>query len=339
MRHPFPLEKITGLLSDPDPQQLEALAREAQKLTRQYFGRAMGLYTPLYLSNHCESRCVYCGFQSRRKIPRTKLSASQMEAELTAIQASGINNILLLTGESRQAAPLQYLQEAVTLAKEYFEGVSLEVYPMDEKDYRTLYLAGADGVTVYQETYDRKRYAGVHLAGEKADYDYRREAPRRVALAGMRQISLGILLGLGPLAEDLAGLYAHLRELENEFPGVEYSLSFPRLRKIDGSGFDFSPVDDKTFVKVLCLTRILFPRVGINLSTRESAALRNRALELSVTRISVGSRTTVGGYALEESSTPQFDVNDGRSSRETIQYLKEHDFDPVFTDWRRIENT
>jgi 2-iminoacetate synthase len=154
----------------------------------------------------------------------------------------------------------------------------------------------------------------------------------------MRQVSLGVLLGLGPLAQDLAALYAHLREMEKNFPGVEYSLSFPRLRKIKSQEFIKDPVDDATFIKILCLTRTLFPRVGINLSTRESAAFRNKALELSITRISIGSKTTVGGYAEEGSNDPQFDVQDDRSAADVIQYLKEHNFDPVFTDWRRIEN-
>jgi len=338
---------INAILSDPDRGRLEALAQEASLLTRQYFGRAVGLYTPLYISNYCTSHCTYCGFHSRNKIRRIKLTTDEIDSEMQAIARTGTQNILLLTGESPKATPPAYLKEAVTLARKYFQGISLEVYPMPEEDYRELYLAGADGVTVYQETYDRVRYAEVHLAGQKRDYDFRRGAPERIARAGMRQISLGILLGLGPLADDLAALYAHLRELEKAFPGVEYSLSFPRLRTIKSLEFAASPVDDVTFVKVLCLTRILFPRVGINLSTRESAAFRDRALELCVTRISIGSRTTVGGYRSDEEGRsggdrrpgdPQFDIQDERSAAEVIQYLKDHGFDPVFTDWRRIEN-
>ena len=333
-------ENIQALLDDNSPERLEALAREAAHLTRQYFGRAIGLYTPLYLSNHCASHCVYCGFHSHHKITRIKLSAEQIDAELKAISRTGVQNILLLTGESPQATPLEYLKEAVTLAKQYFQGIALEVYPMPEEDYHALYLSGADGVTVYQETYERTRYAEVHLGGQKKDYDFRWGAPTRLTRAGMRQISLGILLGLGPLASDLCALYSHLRELETEFPGVEYSLSFPRLRTIKAKSFAGTPVDDITFVKILCLTRILFPRVGLNLSTRESAAFRNKALELSVTKISVGSRTTVGGYKdPDNTGAPQFDIADDRSAAETIRYLKEHGFDPVFTDWRRIENT
>lgn len=332
-------QQINSLLSDPDRARLEALAGEARSLTRQYFGRAVGLYTPLYLSNYCASHCVYCGFHSHNSIVRVKLTPDEIDAEMQAIKRTGIQNILLLTGESPQATPLAYLKEAVTQAKEYFQGISLEVYPMGEADYRELYTAGADGVAIYQETYDHARYAEVHLGGQKRDYDFRRQTPERVARAGLRQISLGILLGLGPLAEDLAALYGHLREMEKVHPGVEYSLSFPRLRTVKAERFVQNPVSDITFVKILCLTRTLFPRVGINLSTRESAIFRNKALELSATRISVGSKTAVKGYSSNEViGDPQFDIDDDRPTAEIIQYLKEHDFDPVFTDWRRIEN-
>jgi len=333
-------DKIRALLDDTDRGHLETLAKNATDLTRQYFGRAMGLYMPLYLSNYCASHCVYCGFHSHHKIARMKLSLEEMDIEMQAVARSGVQNILLLTGESPQATPLAYLVEAVTCAKQYFQGISLEIYPMTEDDYRALYQAGADGVTIYQETYDRKRYAEVHLAGQKKNYDFRRSAPERIAKAGMRQIALGALLGLGPLAEDLAALYAHLRELEKNFPGIEYSLSFPRLRTIKAQEFTASHVDDIAFVKILCLTRTLFPRVGINLSTRETAALRNRLIELCVTKVSIGSKTSVGGYLEDDTARdPQFDVADDRSAAEMIQYLKEHNVDPVFTDWRRIDNS
>ena len=332
-------DTISALLADNDRGRLETLARDAQRLARQYFGRAIGLYTPLYLSNFCASHCTYCGFHSRHKITRAKLTADQMTTEMRAIAGLGTQNILLLTGESPQATPLDYLLTAVRMATKYFQGIALEIYPMLEDEYRTLYRAGADGVTIYQETYDRARYAEVHLAGQKQDYNFRRAAPERIARAGMRQISLGALLGLGPLATELFDLYEHLRELERKFPGVEYSLSFPRLRTIKAREFAVSCVDDTTFVKILCLTRLLFPRVGINLSTRETMAMRNRLLDICVTRISIGSKTSVGGYLDQgPSGDPQFDVADDRSAADMILYLKANGFDPVFTDWRRIDN-
>ncbi|MFH0753300.1 MAG: 2-iminoacetate synthase ThiH [Candidatus Omnitrophota bacterium] len=334
------MDDINALLADHDQQHLESLARQAHDLTRQYFGRAISLYTPLYLSNYCASHCTYCGFHSQHKIKRIKLSPDEIKAEMQAIAATGVQNILLLTGESPQATPIKYLVQAIECAKPFFQGISLEIFPMTTEEYRTLYNAGAEGITIYQETYDRTRYAQVHLSGQKKDYTFRYEAPQRIAKAGMRQISLGALLGLGPLAEDLRALYIHLRDLEKDFPGVEYSISFPRLRTINSKAFAAASIDDATFVKILCLTRTVFPRIGINMSTRETATLRNHLLNLCVTRISAGSKTSVGGYrAPQAASDPQFDVADDRSTLQMIQYLKEHNFDPVFTDWRRISNT
>ena len=334
-------EAIQALLADPDPARTEQLAQEAARLTRQFFGRAIALYSPIYLSNYCSSHCTYCGFHSHHRIQRRKLSAEQMESEMRQVAATGIENILLLTGESPRATPLAYLTTAATLARRHFTGVSMEIYPLDEAGYRELFLAGVDGITVYQETYDRARYQEVHLAGQKRDYDYRYGAPERVARAGMRQLSMGVLLGLGDAAGDLAALYQHLRGLERAYPGVEYSLSFPRLRRIKGQTFAVDPIDDITLIRIICLSRILFPRVGINLSTREGAWLRDHALGLGVTRISAGSSTAVGGYGLCEtpSQEPQFDVQDDRSVAEIIQALKDRAFDPVLTDWRPIQNS
>lgn len=334
------LPEINDILANNDPAFVEDLARKSQKITRQYFGRAISLYAPLYLSNYCSSHCTYCGFHSKNRITRIRLKPDEIHREMKAVADTGIEHILLLTGESYKATPLAYLKEAVAIAKQYFTSISLEVHPMERDEYRELFLAGVDGITVYQETYDRSRYKEVHLSGKKSDYDYRRDTPRRAALSGIRHISLGILLGLGHAGEDLLSLYEHLRWMEKYFPGVEYSLSFPRLRKIKGRSFAICAIDDPTFIKILCLTRILFPRVGINLSTRESPALRDHALELGITRISAGSNTSVGGYDLKDpgEQEPQFDIEDQRSVKTIIQLLKRKQFDPVFTDWRAIEN-
>jgi len=334
------LSKIKDTLANTDPLFTEELARQAKDLTEQYFGRTIALYAPLYLSNYCSSYCTYCGFNNHQRIKRTKLSEEQIQTEMKHVAAQGIENILLLTGESYDATPLSYLKKAVLIAKNYFTSIGLEVHPMDTEEYKELYLAGADSVTIYQETYDRARYKEVHLSGKKADYDFRFSAPARVAESGMRQISLGILLGLGPIAEDLFDLYSHLRMLEKKYPGVEYSISFPRLRKIKGVDFTECPIDDITLIKIICLTRTFFPRVGINLSTRESALLRDNLLGLGITRMSAGSNTSVGGYNINtpENQDPQFDIDDNRSLKTIITILKEKDFDPVLTDWRGIEN-
>ncbi len=333
------LSEIQNTLDNSDPAFTEQLAQKAQSLTEQYFGRTISLYAPIYLSNYCSSHCTYCGFNSHNRIERMKLTAEQMHKEMAHVAQTGIENILLLTGESYKATPPSYLKEAVYIAKQYFTSISLEVHPMDTDEYHELFLSGVDGIAIYQETYDRNRYAEVHLSGKKKDYDYRCTTPQRIAQSGIRQISMGILLGLSTPAEDLLALYTHLRTMEKDYPGVEYSLSFPRLRKIKGEAYALSPIDDITLIKIICLTRTLFPRVGINLSTRENAALRDHAIKLGITRISAGSNTSVGGYDLKDSKDqdPQFDIADTRSVEDMIQYLKHENFDPILTDWRPVE--
>jgi 2-iminoacetate synthase len=334
------LNQIQKILNDNRPELLEQLAQDAKRLTEQNFGRTISLYAPIYLSNYCSSHCTYCGFHSQNKIERVKLTPDEIRREMEAIHETGIRNILLLTGESYKFTPVSYLEEAATVAKNFFQGISIEVHPMQTDEYRQLFEAGIDGVTIYQETYDRSRYAEVHLSGFKKNYDFRRETPFRAAQSGMRQISMGILLGLSEAARDIYELYNHLREMEKSFPGVEYSLSFPRLRTIKGREFALSDVDDKTFIKILCLTRILFPRIGINLSTREEPRLRDHLLGIGITKISAGSNTAVGGYSLKDiaQQDPQFDTEDKRSVQEVVAIIKAKGFDPVFTDWRPIEN-
>jgi 2-iminoacetate synthase len=333
-------QQIKNILNDKSPQSVEQLAQEAAGLTRRQFGRAISLYGPLYLSNFCSSHCTYCGFQSPNKIQRMKLTPEQYHKEMKFIHAQGIRNILMLTGESYKHTPVSYLKEAALIASEYFQGIALEVHPMETLEYKELFAAGVDGIAVYQETYDRARYAQVHLSGYKKDYDFRYATPLRAAESGMRQISLGILLGLSDVSNDVFALYQHLRELERSFPGVEYSVSFPRLRTVKTEELASCDVDDIRFVKIIALTRLLFPRVGINLSTRESPQLRDHLLEIGITRMSAGSNTSVGGYTLleEKDQDPQFDIKDERSVDEIVKLLKAKNFDPVFTDWRHIEN-
>ncbi len=334
-------QQIKNILNDTRPESVEELAQQAAQLTRRQFGRAISLYGPLYLSNFCSSHCTYCGFHSQNKIQRMKLEPEQYRKEMHFIHAQGIRNILMLTGESYKHTPLSYLKEAALIASEYFQGIALEVHPMETSEYKELFAAGVDGIAVYQETYDRARYAQVHLSGYKKDYDFRYATPRRAAEAGMRQISLGILLGLSTPAQDLFALYQHLRELEKSFSGVEYSVSFPRLRTVKTETLASGDVDDVQFVKIIALTRLLFPRVGINLSTREEPKLRDHLLEIGITRMSAGSNTSVGGYTLleEKEQDPQFDIKDERSVGEIVTLLKTKNFDPVFTDWRHIENS
>lgn len=335
------LNDIRDILNNADPRFTESLAQQSAALTRRHFGRTMSLYAPLYLSNYCSSHCTYCGFHSKNNIRRVRLKPEEMQHEMDTLARTGIENVLLLTGESYKATPVSYLAQAARLAAQRFTSISVEVHPMETAEYQELFAAGVDGVTVYQETYLRDRYKEVHLDGKKADYDYRYATAERAARAGLRQISIGILLGLSDdVAQDLFLLYEHLRFLERKYPGVEYSVSFPRIRTVKGREFALCLVDDIMFVKIICLTRLQFPRMGINLSTRENPTLRDCVIPLGITRMSAGSNTAVGGYELLESDQqePQFDVSDRRSVAEVIAMLKTQDFDPVLTDWRPINN-
>jgi 2-iminoacetate synthase len=284
---------------------------------------------------------VYCGFHASLAIPRRKLDEQEIEAECQALARTGIQSILLLTGESRKHTPPEYLETAIKIAKKHFASIALEVYPLETAEYARLNTAGCDGITVFQETYNQARYKILHPAGQKKDYAYRYQTPRRASLGGMRQITLGVLLGLADWRQDILALYEHLRALEKEFPGVDYTLSFPRLRE----AYDYKEkaylVSDADLTKIICATRLFFPRVGLNLSTRESAAFRDKAVHFGVTKISAGSSTAVGGYVVPDTEVPQgirnaaqFAVNDERSVAEVQAMLERQGFDPVFTDWR-----
>lgn len=326
--------EFSALMADRSPRALEQLAQRAAALTRQHFGRAIGLYAPLYLADICDNSCLYCGFRLQRGIRRHRLEPAEWEAEMERIAAGGIRSILLLTGDSRRCSPPEYIRDAVQSARRRFGAVAIEVYALYVEEYRMLSESGLDGVTIYQETFDRERYRILHPAGPKADYDFRVQAPYRIAASGVRFLNLGILLGLASPVEDLYALFSQVDTLQKEYPGVDFQLSFPRLRLPADAPGEYFAVDDVTLVQAMCLARLLFPRVGITLSTRENASLRDHLLEIAVTRISAGSRTSVGGYGSGEHGEDQFTVQDDRSVAEIVAMLKSRGFDPVFTDWR-----
>lgn len=334
------LEDCREVLADDSPALLEELAQEARRLTQRQFGRTISLFAPLYISNHCQNACLYCGFKAVSGIPRQKLEQDEIDRECRALAAMGIRSCLLLTGESRTQSPPEYLAEAIRTASRHFPAVSLEVYSLTLEEYRELYRAGAEGVTMFQETYDRELYRELHPVGPKRDFDFRLEAPDRMAQAGFRQIILGALLGLAPWREEVPRLFAHLRRLEKAYPGVEYGLSFPRIRPVPGDPRAYAALPDRDLVKVIALARILFPRVGITLSTREDAAFRDHLLGIGVTRMSAASSSAVGGYAPEtrDDRPGQFHIHDGRSVAEVRELLLSRGYDPVFTDWRHIGN-
>lgn len=325
------------LLSPMAAGSLEQMAKKAHELTVQYFGRTIQLYIPLYISNFCANECVYCGFHRGNTIRRKKLSLSEIEAEARAIAATGMRHVLLLTGEAPAVTPIDYLEEAVHLLKRYFASVSIEIFPMDEGDYRRLKDAGVDGLTLYQEVYDEHRYAIVHRAGRKTDYHYRLEAPERGARAGFRMVNIGPLVGIGEVRSEvfLSGL--HARYLQDTFLQTEISLSLPRMNPAEGSYQPDYAADDRTFVQFMTALRCFLPRAGLTISTRESASFRDNLIPLGATRFSAGSCTGVGGYGdREDSGSPQFDITDERSVADVVQAIRSAGYQPVYKDWDSI---
>ncbi|MGA2140809.1 MAG: 2-iminoacetate synthase ThiH [Brevinematales bacterium] len=321
-----------NLLSGSAEPFIEEMARKASMLTIRNFGKTISLYIPLYLSNYCVNECAYCGFNRSNNFPRLKLSMEEVEKNAREISMTGMKHLLILTGESKTESPVSYIEEALVRLRGFFASVSIEVYPMDIPDYQRLFNAGADGLTIYQETYDRKIYDMVHLSGPKKNFEYRLGAPERSAIANFRSVSIGPLYGLGdPLREAFfCGLHAEY--IFENFPGTEVGLSLPRLNEAEGDFKAISPLTDKKFVQFLAAFRLFLPRAGIALSTRERPAFRDNLIGLGITKMSGGSSTSVGGYC-GKPSTPQFEVSDHRSVEEIAGVISEKGYDPVYKDW------
>lgn len=314
---------------------LEPLAQRAQERTLANFGRVILLYAPLYISNYCDNDCLYCGFRHSNVIQRKKLSLSEVEREAQEIAKSGIRQVLLLTGESQEVSPVSYIQECLQVVSRYFASVGLEIYPLTEEDYLSLIAAGADSLTLYQETYDRDLYARLHLRGPKSDYRFRLDAPQRAAEARMRQVNLGALLGLGKFQKDVFFTGLHGCWLQKNYPEIELAISFPRLQPQAGGFVCAHPLTDRELVQSLIAMRLFLPRAGIAISTREDSALRKNLIGLGVTRISAGSRTQVGGYALEATKEGQFEIADTSSVEEVKAMIRQKGYQPVCKDWQR----
>jgi 2-iminoacetate synthase len=322
-----------ALVSEAAEPFLEVMARKAMELTAQHFGRAVLLFAPLYLADYCQNQCLYCGFSARNRFPRHKLSRDEIEANGEALYQQGFRHILLLTGDSPVQTPVDYLEEAIEILSRRFESIAVEVYPLEQHDYQRLRLKGLDGLTIYQETYDRAVYDEVHPSGPKKDYLYRLQTPERGALAGLRWITLGALYGLANPIHDAFWTAMHLVSLKKFYPFVEWGVSLPRMNPAEGI---FSPryqLSDKRFVQFLLAFRIFFPTVGITLSTRERPEMRDILIPLGITKMSAGSHTEVGGYASEEKTVPQFEIADNRSVEEVVAVIRSKGFDPVFKDW------
>lgn len=330
-------QDFLALLSETALAYLEPMAQRARQLTIQYFGRTIQLFIPLYISNYCSNECIYCGFNRTNQIERKKLTFEEIEAEADAISKTEMRHILVLTGENRQITPFDYIETAINIIKKRFSSVSIEMFPMDQEEYHRLKKAGVDGLTIYQEVYDRSIYKKVHRAGKKMDYLYRLDTPERAARAGFRNVNISALFGLGEKRREafLSGL--HAKYLEGKYLDTEIGLSLPRINPSEGGFQPYDPVDDKTFVQFMLAYRLFLPRAGIAISTRERAEFRDKLLYLGATRFSAGSRTDVGGYTMPlDSSTPQFEISDNREVAEIIQVIRDSGMQPVFKDWELI---
>ncbi|NDV18954.1 2-iminoacetate synthase ThiH [Pseudodesulfovibrio sp. JC047] len=316
---------------------LEEMAQKANRLTEQNFGKAIQLFTPLYLSNFCTNHCVYCGFNCKNKIPREQLTMEELDVEGKAIAATGLKHLLILTGEAPAKAGVDFLEDSLNVLRKYFPSVSIEVFAMDEDEYVRMVAAGADGLTMFQETYNEELYATLHPKGPKKDYRYRLDAPERGCLAGMRVVTIGALLGLGDWHRDAFFTGLHAAYLMHKYPEVDISVSPPRMRPHAGEYEPVSIAEDKDLVQYMLALRLFLPRLGITVSTRESPEFREKILPLGVTKISAGVSTAVGGHTQENEHVGQFEIADSRSVPEVCEMLNRCGYQPVYKDWEPIK--
>lgn len=325
---------LLALLSPAAAPYLEEMAGRASQLTLQHFGRTIQLFTPLYLSNYCANHCVYCGFNATNAIPRSQLTLEQVEIEARAIAATGLRQLLILTGESRAKASPEYLEACLGVLRRHFPSVSMEIYAMEQGEYERMVRAGVDGLTLFQETYDEALYAKLHPRGPKRDYRFRLDAPERGCRAGMRVVNIGALLGLGDWRTDALLTGLHAAYLQRKYPETDIAVSLPRMRPHAGEFQPASIVSDAELVQIMLAFRLFLPRLGITISTRETARLRDNLLPLGVTRMSAGVSTAVGGHSQEGDKVGQFEISDDRSVDAMCAMLKERGFQPVFADWQ-----
>ena len=330
------VEDLAALLSPAALPYLEAIAQEAHRLTRWHFGRTIGLYVPLYISNVCNADCLYCSYAMRsgNKEERLTLTPAEIERECEKLASYGFQNVLLLTGEAPSAAPFSLIAEAVGIARRHFSSVSIETYALGYDEYANLCAEGLEGVTVYMETYDREIYARVHPQGAKKDYGRRLDAIENAGRAGARRLSIGALLGLYDWRVDGFWTALHARYLQKTCWQSAVAVSFPRLRHVPERFTIPKPLADKELVQLMLALRLFLPEAGFNLTTRESAELRDRLIPLGVTMMSAGSSTRPGGYSLHgEETLEQFAIEDVRSPEEVVAAIRRAGYDPVWKDF------
>lgn len=329
-------EDFAALLSPAALPYLEEMAGAAQLETRKHFGNSVYMFTPLYIANYCENYCIYCGFNCHNKIRRAKLNAEQIEQEMAAIAATGLQEILILTGESRKMSDVAYIGEACKIAGKYFKVIGLEVYPMNSDEYAYLHACGADYVTVFQETYNADKYETLHLAGHKRIFPYRLNAQERALKGGMRGVGFAALLGLDDFRKDAFATGMHAYLLQRKYPHAEIAFSCPRLRPIINND-KINPMDvhEAQLLQVVSAYRLFLPFASITVSTRECARVRDALVNIAATKISAGVSTGIGSHVeeIEEKGDEQFEISDGRSVKEVYDALTGMKLQPVMSDY------
>ena len=329
------VDNFKALLSPAALPFLEEIAQKAQKETRKHFGNSVAIFTPLYIANYCENYCVYCGFNCHNKIKRAQLNYEEIEKEMQAIAATGLEEVLILTGESPNKSSVEYIGEACKIAKKYFKLIGLEVYPMDSKDYAYLHECGADFVTVFQETYNSDKYKTLHLGGRKRIFPYRLNAQERAIMGGMRGVGFAALLGLDDFRKDALATGMHAYLLQKKYPHAEIAFSCPRLRPIiNNDKINPKDVHEPQLLQIICAYRIFMPFASITISTRECERFRDNIIQIAATKISAGVNVGIGGHSQEEEKgDEQFEISDGRSVDEIYQMIEDNGMQPVMTDY------
>ena len=327
-------QDFAALLSPPAEGYIEERAQRARTETRKHFGNSVYMFTPLYISNYCENYCVYCGFNCHNRIHRAKLNYDEIKEEMKAIAATGLEEILLLTGESRKMSDVEYIGEACKIAKQYFKQVGLEVYPVNSDEYRYLHQCGADFITVFQETYHSDKYETLHLAGHKRIFPYRFHAQERAVLGGMRGVGFAALLGLADFRKDAFATGMHAWLLQRKYPHTEIAFSCPRLRPIiNNEKINPKDVHEPQLLQIICAYRIFMPFASITISTRECQRFRDNIINIAATKISAGVGVGVGGHEGTKKGDEQFEISDSRSVEEVYQAITRQGLMPVMSEY------
>ena len=329
-------EDFAALLSPAAGDYLEAMAKAARAETRRHFGNSIYMFTPLYIANYCENYCIYCGFNCHNKIRRARLNDEEIEAEMKAIQKEGIEEILILTGESYKMSDVKYIGEAVKRAKKYFKMIGLEIYPVNSDDYAYLHACGADYVTVFQETYDLSRYEQLHLAGHKRVFPYRICAQERALMGGMRGVGFAALLGLADFRQDAFATGMHAYLLQRKYPQAEIAFSCPRLRPIvNNDKINPKDVHEPQLLQIIMAYRLFMPFASVTISTRERAEFRDNVIGIAATKISAGSKTGIGEHSQQvaQDGDDQFEIADTRGFDEVYAAIRQQGLQPVTNDY------